>query len=156
MPTGERVSVFCSRGGCLKSSQRPKEFDKNNNDVSSIPDYLTKNRSRDAKHGTSERQKMYHKTEKNSSRKARRIFIHTWAMEQWLPLQKVVVRYWMDKRAHNASWQNCLGETFIRCNKSWENSKFETQQRRSSATTKSTSTWQGPNKNTEIFLAVKK
>ena len=51
---------------------------------------------------------------------------------------------WQEKR-HNAVWQNCLGETFLRRNKSWEKSKFEAldshaKQRSTQATTQST-TW---------------
>ena len=34
--------VYCTCGRCLKSSQRTKEVDKNNCDVSSIPGYVIK------------------------------------------------------------------------------------------------------------------
>ena len=54
--------VYCSCGRNLKSSQRPKEFEKNICDVSSIPgNVIKKNSSRGAKHGPSERQRMHHK-----------------------------------------------------------------------------------------------
>ena len=44
-----------------KNSQRRNEFEKNNYDVSSIPGYvIQKNSSRGAKHGPSERQRMYY------------------------------------------------------------------------------------------------
>ena len=49
----------------LKTSQRTKEFDKNNNDVLSIPDYVIKKHTRGAKHGPSERQRMYCKATGN-------------------------------------------------------------------------------------------
>ena len=53
--------IYCSCGRHLKSSQRPREFDQNNRDVTSIPGYvINKNRSRGGKHGASERQKMYY------------------------------------------------------------------------------------------------
>ena len=32
----------------------------------------------------------------------------------------------MDRGAYNAIWQNCLGKSFIRRDKSWDNSKFDT------------------------------
>ena len=50
-----------SCGRNLKSSQRPTEFEQNNCDVTSIPGYVVKkNSSRGAKHGPSERQRMYY------------------------------------------------------------------------------------------------
>ena len=56
--------VFCICGRSLKSSQRSKEFEQNNCDVSSIPGYaIKKNSSRGAKHGPSERQRMYFKAQ---------------------------------------------------------------------------------------------
>ena len=54
-------SIYCSCGRNMKSSQRPSEFEQNNYDVTSIPGYvIKKNSSRGAKHGPSERQKMYY------------------------------------------------------------------------------------------------
>ena len=60
-PTGKFALYVGSCGrNAKKSSQRPKEFEKNNRDVSSIPCYvIKKNSSRGAKHGPSERQRMY-------------------------------------------------------------------------------------------------
>ena len=56
--------VYCSCGRNLKSSQRPKEFEKNNYDVLSVPGYvIKKNNSRGAKRGPAERQRMYYKAE---------------------------------------------------------------------------------------------
>ena len=62
--------VYCSCGRIfLKYSQRPKEFEKNNFDVSSIPGYvIEKNSSRGAKHGPSERQRLYYKARRDASR----------------------------------------------------------------------------------------
>ena len=55
----------------MKSSRSPTEFDQNNRDVTSIPGYvIKKNSSRGAKHGPSERQKMYD-TAKQTLKKAR-------------------------------------------------------------------------------------
>ena len=52
--------VHCTCGRCSKPSQRTKEFHKNNYDVLSIPGHVVKNNhSRGAKHGPSERQRMY-------------------------------------------------------------------------------------------------
>ena len=56
-----------------------------------------------------------------------------------------VVSHRVERKTHNAVRQNCLGEAFLRRNKSWENSKFEAldshfKQRRTPATTQST-TW---------------
>ena len=53
--------ICCSCGRNMKSSQSPTEFDQNNRDVTSIPGYvIKKNISRGAKHGPSERQRMYY------------------------------------------------------------------------------------------------
>ena len=55
----------------MKSTRSPTEFDQDNRDVTSIPGYvIKKNRSRGAKHKTSERQKMYHQA-KQMLKKAR-------------------------------------------------------------------------------------
>ena len=52
--------IYHSCGRNMKSTRSPTEFDQNNRDVTSIPGYvIKKNRSRGAKHGASERQKMY-------------------------------------------------------------------------------------------------
>ena len=53
--------ICCSCGRNMKSTRSPTEFDQNNRDVTSIPGYvIKKNRSREVKHGPSERQKMYY------------------------------------------------------------------------------------------------
>ena len=66
-----RWEVGCNCGRFLKSSQRPKELEKNNYDVTSIPGYvINKNSSHRAKHGPSERQRMYYKA-KEMLQKAR-------------------------------------------------------------------------------------
>ena len=53
--------IYCSCGRNLKSSRSPTELDQNNRGVTSIPGYvLKKNSSRGAKHGPSERQRMYY------------------------------------------------------------------------------------------------
>ena len=62
---------YCSCGRNMKSSRRPTEFDQNNRDVTSILGYvIKKNGSRGAKHGPSERQKMYYQV-KQMLKKAR-------------------------------------------------------------------------------------
>ena len=53
--------IYCSCGRNMKSTRFPTEFDQNNRDVTSIPGYvIKKNSSRGAKHGPSERQRMYY------------------------------------------------------------------------------------------------
>ena len=99
--------VFCSCGRKTTSSQRPKEFEKNNNDVSSILGYLiTENSSRGAKHGPSEQQKNVLRglrdAAKSSPRKPRKPLIHTCTMAQWLLVQKFVVTYWVCRAGYYA------------------------------------------------------
>ena len=53
--------VYCTCGRCLRISRSEKEVDKSNNDVVSIPAYVIKKKNkRGAKHGPSERQRMYY------------------------------------------------------------------------------------------------
>ena len=54
--------VCCSCGRCLRTSRNEKEVDKSINDAVSIPGYVTKkNNKRGARHGPSERQRIYNK-----------------------------------------------------------------------------------------------
>ena len=54
--------VYCTGGRCLRISRSEKEVDKSNNDVVSISGYvIKKNNKRGARHGPSERQRMYYK-----------------------------------------------------------------------------------------------
>ena len=63
--------IYCSCGRILRSSRSPTEFDQNNRGVTSIPVYvIEKNSSRRAKHGPSERQRMYYQA-KQMLKKAR-------------------------------------------------------------------------------------
>ena len=63
--------IYCSCGRNWKSTRSPTEFDQKNRDVTSIPGYvIKKNSSRGAKHGLSERQKMYYQA-KQMLKKAR-------------------------------------------------------------------------------------
>ena len=63
--------IYCSCGSNMKSTRSPTEFDQNNRDVTSIPGYVIKqNSSRGAKHGPSERQRMYYQA-KQMLKKAR-------------------------------------------------------------------------------------
>ena len=53
--------IYCTCGRCLTISRSEKEVDKSNNDVVSIPGYVIKtNDKRGARHGPSERQRMYY------------------------------------------------------------------------------------------------
>ena len=55
------VIIYCSCGINRESTRSPTEFDQNHRDVTSIPGYvIKKNSSRGAKHGATERQKMYY------------------------------------------------------------------------------------------------
>ena len=55
--------VYCSCGKSLKPSQSTKKLDKKNLDALSIPGYVIKKTlHRGAKHGASERQRMYYNT----------------------------------------------------------------------------------------------
>ena len=131
--------VFCGCGRNLKSSQRTKEFDKNNHDVSSIPGcVIKKNSSRGAKHGQRD-------AAKSSSREARKPPIHTCTM--WY--NDYVYRHSLSQIGWTEQdimlFDRLLGESFIRRDKSWNNSKFDTldshtESRRSPATIAST-TW---------------
>ena len=57
--------ICCSCGRSMPSTRSPTEFDQNNRDITSIAGYVNKkNRRRGAKHGPSERQKMYFQAKK--------------------------------------------------------------------------------------------
>ena len=63
--------MYCSCGRCPTPSQSTKKLDKKNFDASSIPGYVIKESLvRGAKHGASERQRMYYKA-KDMLQKAR-------------------------------------------------------------------------------------
>ena len=63
--------IYCGCGRNMKSTRSQTEFDKNNRDVTPIPgNVIKKNSSRGAKHGPSDRQKMYYQ-EKQMLKKAR-------------------------------------------------------------------------------------
>ena len=141
---------FCSCGRKMKSSKKPTEFEQNNYDVTSIPGFvIKKNSSRGAKHGPFERRRMYHQANKMlmkaRQKKARTPPNDTCTMVRMRIVRNLVVSHRVERKRHNAMWKNCLGETFLRRNKSWENSKFEAleshaKQRKTSASTRST-TW---------------
>ena len=74
--------VYCTCGRCLKSSEGTKELDKNNYGVLSIPGHgIKKNTISGAKHGPTERQRMYCKAQevlqKARQPKHWRMSIHT-------------------------------------------------------------------------------
>ena len=87
----------------MKSTRSPTEFDQNNRDVTSIPGYvIKKNRSRGAKHGASERQKMYYQA-KQMLQKA-----HTFTMVRRRRIQKVIVSKRVERTPHNGVRQIAL------------------------------------------------
>ena len=175
--------IYCSCGRSMKSTRSPTELDQNNRDITSILGYvIKKNRSRGAKHGASQRQKMYYHAKqmpkKGPTGKARRPSNDTLTMVRLWRIQKVIVWHRVERTPHNVVRHNRRAETHLHRYKSWKISEFETLDsyskcwRRNSATTESTtrhcssekrmqtiattSTWQEPNKNTETFLAVNK
>ena len=110
--------IYCSCGRTMKSTRSPTEFDQNNRDVTSILGYvIKKNRSRGAKHGASERQKMY---------------FHA---KQMLEKTQKILKEELSFHAIN------------------DPTLFK---RKENANDYMTSTWQEPNKNTLMFLAVNK
>ena len=131
-----------------KSSQGTKEFDKTNYDVSSIPGYGIKKEKQSRCHTwtvwitTNVLQGSRHVAE-SSPAQTWRTSIHACAMAQRLRVKKFVVTNRMDRAAKKATWQDCLGGSFIRREENWENSKFDAldshvKHRRTSATTQST------------------
>ena len=56
------------------------------------------------------------------SKETWRTLISSCEVAQRIQLQRFVDTHWMD----HAIWHNCLGKSFIRRNKSWENSKLRT------------------------------
>ena len=92
----EMGKLSCSCGTNMKSTRSPTEFDQNNPDVTSIPGYvIKKNRSRGAKHGASERQRMFYQAKqmlkKGPTGKGRRPSNDTFAMVRQKIVQRVVV-----------------------------------------------------------------
>ena len=90
--------IYCSCGTNMKSSRSPTEFDQNNRDFTSIPGYVIKeNSSRGAKHGPSERQKMYYQAKqvlkKGPTGKARMPSNDTFTMVRRRRIQKVIVSH---------------------------------------------------------------
>ena len=88
--------IYCSCGRNVKSSQRPTELEQNNYDVTSIPGYvIKKNRSRGAKHGPSERHRMYYQAKpmlkKGTPEKARKPPNNTFTMVRQRNVQEFVV-----------------------------------------------------------------
>ena len=110
--------IYCSCGRNMNSTRSPTEFDLNNRDVTSIPGYVVKkNRSRGAKHGPSERQKMYYQAKqmlkKIPSVKARMPSNDTFTMVCRRSLQKVIVAHRMERAPHNVVPQNRRGEAHL-------------------------------------------
>ena len=173
MPTGKWEYPIAA----VEETRGPTEFDQNNRDVTPIPGYvIKKNRSRGAKHGASERQKMYYHA-KQKLQKARpgkhgghpTIFSRWYGDEEYrkslsdigwrehhitlydrIALEKHIYvatraeriqnsKHWILKDPNNHSIND---PTLLK--------------RKEIANDCMTSTWQEPNKNTEIFFAVDK
>ena len=102
----------------MKSSRSPTEFDQNNRDVTSIPGYvIKKNSSRGAKHGPSERQKMYCQA-KQMLKKARqkKHGRHPTILSRWYAseLNRLVVCHRVERKTHYVVRQNRVGEARLR------------------------------------------
>ena len=89
----------------MKSTRSPTEFDQSNRDVTSIPEYvIKKNSSRGAKHGPSERKRMYHQA-KQMLKKA--------TMVRPGIVQDFVVCHRVERTPHNVVRQNRRGEAHL-------------------------------------------
>ena len=120
------------------------EFDQNNRDATSIPGYVTKkNSSRRAKHGPSERQKMYYQAKQMLKKARQQKHRRHPTMVRQSNVQRLVVCHRVERKTHNVVRQNRIGEAHLRRHRSWKNSKFEALDshakcRRTSANTEST------------------
>ena len=166
----------------MKSTRSPREFDQNKSDVTSISGYvINKNRSRGAKHGASERQKMYYHA-KQMLKKARQgkhgghptILSRRYACDEyrkslsdigWREHHTILYdRIALEKHIYQAARAER-----IQISKNWIltaklNEELNSHsindptllKRKENANDCMTSTWQEPDKNAEIFLAVNK
>ena len=103
--------IYFSCGRNMKSSQRPTEFEQDNCDVTSIPGYgIKKNSSRGAKHGPSERQRMYYQA-KQMLKKARqkKHGNHPTILSRWYP-QRIVQDFTVRHRVGKKKTQCCMTE----------------------------------------------
>ena len=159
----------------MQSTRSPTEFDQNNRDVTSIPGYVIKeNRSRGAKHGASERQKMYYQT-KQMLRKARqgKHGNHPTILSRWYGEADEGGKNTTLYCTTGSPWRSTstpLQELkefkiqnigFLRQMQKEELSNHSINdptllKRKENANDCTTSTWQEPNKTTETFLAVNK
>ena len=128
--------IYCSCGRSMKSSQRPTEFEQNNYDVTSIRCYvITENSSRGAKHGPSERQRMYYQ--------AKQILkTRSYASETYRTSLSLIGWEEKDIKKEELSNHSINDRTLLK--------------REENANYCMTSTWQRPRKTTEPFLAVNK
>ena len=118
--------ICCSCGRNMKSTRSPTEFDQNNRDVTSIPGCVIKKKQQ-SRCQTRSLWKTKDETDasKGPTGKARTPPDDTCTMLRERTVQNFVVSHRVERKRHNAIWENCLRETFPRRYKSWENSKFE-------------------------------
>ena len=70
----ERGIVYCTCGKCLQLSPKNRRKNKDRYDVLSIPNYvIKKGPSHGARHGPTERQRIYHKTTIHSEKQTKRV-----------------------------------------------------------------------------------
>ena len=123
------VGIICCRfGRNMKSSRSPAEFDQNNRDVASIPGHvIKKNSGRRAKHGPSERQKMYYQAKQmfKKSPNARMPSNDTFTMVQRRRIKKVIVSHRVERTPHNVVRQNRRGEAHLHRYKSYSHDNAE-------------------------------
>ena len=163
--------ICCSCGRNMESTRSPTEFDQNNRDVTSILGYvIKKNSSRGAKHGPSERQKMYYQAKQMLEKacQGKRPSNDTWRRR----IQKVFVSHRVERTPHDVVRQDRPGDASTSLQELKEfkirNIGFSRQmqteelsnhsindpdllERKDNANDCTTSTKQGPNKNTEPF-----
>ena len=140
----------CSRGRNMKSSQSPTEFEQNNYDVTSIPGcVIKKNSIGGAKHGLSERQRMYYQA-KQTLKKARQkkhgcrptILARWYANESYrtslslIGWKKEIMLY--DRIAFEKHFYVATRAERIQNSKHWILTLYHAKRRRTPATTQST------------------
>ena len=176
----EAGKIYCSCGRNMKSSQRPTEFEQNNYDVTSVPGYVIKKNSiRGAKHGPSERQRMHHhakqmvkKTRQKKHGSNPTILARWYASETYRTSLSLIG--WkekdimiQDRIALEKHFNVATGAERIQNSKHWIlmlNAERPQQplndltllKQKENGNDDTTSTWQGPSKTTEPFLAVSK
>ena len=112
--------VYCSCGRCLTPSQSTKKLEKKNFDALSIPGYvIKKNLHRGAKHGASERQRMYYKASMVGTKPS-------WKDDTTMRnTASLCQKFGGLKSRFFSVTKTCTGRSLLYCNKGGKNSKLE-------------------------------